>query len=236
MPWTYIFKSLINPTNFMSIRGKVVASFKFGLWWVLWIRVCPWLIRAPKVFQLRTNQLVVWFVQVLVNLPNPHPRVPARPSTLKVLWVRERAPTPSPSIVITFGLAIESIKELGGASTSMLSTTTISIPMVIIPTSSDWINPIPTFCLWVSTIVVFNTIGGVVLIQDWWCSSLWLPIGIFYGAKCGFEYSSGFLLLVWIDGQIYLLISWSQLASQFHAFQFLLDYRNFWFLFLWLIH
>jgi hypothetical protein len=30
--------------------------------------------------------------------------------------VKERGPTPSPSIVFTFGLAIESIKELRGAS------------------------------------------------------------------------------------------------------------------------
>jgi hypothetical protein len=29
---------------------------------------------------------------------------------------RERAPTPSPSVVFTFGLTVESIKELGGAS------------------------------------------------------------------------------------------------------------------------
>jgi hypothetical protein len=31
---------------------------------------------------------------------------------------KERAPTPSPFIVFTFGLAIESIKELGGVSRS----------------------------------------------------------------------------------------------------------------------
>jgi len=49
------------------IKGKVVASPKFGLWWVLWIRVCPWFVRAPKVFKLHINQLVVWFVQVHVN-------------------------------------------------------------------------------------------------------------------------------------------------------------------------
>jgi len=47
-----------------TIRGKVVASFKFGLWWVLWIHVCPWHVCAPKMLQLCTNQLVVWFVQV----------------------------------------------------------------------------------------------------------------------------------------------------------------------------
>jgi hypothetical protein len=42
-----------------TIRGKVVASPKFGLWWVLWIRVCLWFVLAPKVLQLCTNQLVV---------------------------------------------------------------------------------------------------------------------------------------------------------------------------------
>ncbi len=32
-----------------TIRGKVVASPKFGPWWVLWICVCSWFVRAPKV-------------------------------------------------------------------------------------------------------------------------------------------------------------------------------------------
>ncbi len=50
-----------------DIRGKVVASPKFGLWWVLWVWVCPWLVLAPKVFKLCTNQLVVWFVQICVS-------------------------------------------------------------------------------------------------------------------------------------------------------------------------
>jgi hypothetical protein len=39
----------------------VVASPKSGLWWVSWIQVCMWFILAPKVFQLCTNQLVIWF-------------------------------------------------------------------------------------------------------------------------------------------------------------------------------
>jgi hypothetical protein len=50
-----------------TIRGKVVVSSKSGLWWVLWVDVCMWLICASKVLQLCTNQLVVWFVQVHVN-------------------------------------------------------------------------------------------------------------------------------------------------------------------------
>jgi hypothetical protein len=44
-----------------TIRGKVVASPKSRLWWLLWVRVGPWLVLTPKMFQLCTNQLVVWF-------------------------------------------------------------------------------------------------------------------------------------------------------------------------------
>ncbi len=35
------------------------------------------------------------------------------------MWARERAPTPSLSAISPFGLAVESIKELGGASSFM---------------------------------------------------------------------------------------------------------------------
>jgi len=49
------------------IRGKVVVSHKFGPWWILWVHVWLWFVRAPKMFQLHTNQLFVWFVQVHVN-------------------------------------------------------------------------------------------------------------------------------------------------------------------------
>jgi hypothetical protein len=31
--------------------GKVVASPESGLWWVLWIQSCPWLVLAPRVLQ-----------------------------------------------------------------------------------------------------------------------------------------------------------------------------------------
>jgi hypothetical protein len=55
------------PDTKCTIRGKVLASPKFGSWRILWVCVCPWLICAPKVFQFYTNQLVVWFVQVCVN-------------------------------------------------------------------------------------------------------------------------------------------------------------------------
>jgi hypothetical protein len=50
-----------------TIRGKVVISPKLGLWWVLWVRVCSWLVLAPKVPKLCINQLIVWFVQIHVS-------------------------------------------------------------------------------------------------------------------------------------------------------------------------
>jgi hypothetical protein len=43
------------------LRGKVMASPKFRPWWILWVQVCPWFVLTPKVLQLCTNQLVVWF-------------------------------------------------------------------------------------------------------------------------------------------------------------------------------
>jgi hypothetical protein len=50
-----------------TIRGKEVASPKSEPWWVLWVRVCPWLVLAPKVLKLCINQLIDWFVQVHVS-------------------------------------------------------------------------------------------------------------------------------------------------------------------------
>jgi hypothetical protein len=72
-----------------TIKGKVVASPKSELWWVLWVRVCPWLILAPKVLQLCTNQLVVWFCAdscewlMLVILPSPIPELQHAPLPLQ---------------------------------------------------------------------------------------------------------------------------------------------------------
>ncbi len=56
----------------------------------------------------------MWITNLLVNHPNPNPKVPTRPSTPKVLWTKERAPTPS--VISTFKLVVESIKEFGVAS------------------------------------------------------------------------------------------------------------------------
>jgi hypothetical protein len=53
--------------HIVYLKGKVVASPKFELWWVLWVWGCLWFVLTPKVLKLCTNQLVVWFVQVRVS-------------------------------------------------------------------------------------------------------------------------------------------------------------------------
>jgi hypothetical protein len=41
-----------------TIKGKVVASLKSGLWWILWVRGCPWFVRAPKCSNYALNNLL----------------------------------------------------------------------------------------------------------------------------------------------------------------------------------
>ncbi len=33
-----------------TMKGKVVASPKSRLWWILWVYICPWFVCAPKMF------------------------------------------------------------------------------------------------------------------------------------------------------------------------------------------
>jgi hypothetical protein len=88
------------------IRGKVVATPKFELWWV---QVCLWLILAPKVFQLCTNHFVFGFVQARVSnwclsfflIPSRSSNTPLYPLPPKVLWAKKRAPTPC-SFAVSF--------------------------------------------------------------------------------------------------------------------------------------
>jgi hypothetical protein len=61
------------------IRGKVVASPKSTLSWVLWVHVCLWLVCAPKVLIYALTNLLfglcgsVWIIEPLVIHPNPIP-------------------------------------------------------------------------------------------------------------------------------------------------------------------
>jgi hypothetical protein len=58
-------------------KGEVVASPKSGPWWVLWVRVCPWFVRAPKCSNYALINLLfglckpVWVSKFLVNLCSP---------------------------------------------------------------------------------------------------------------------------------------------------------------------
>jgi hypothetical protein len=80
---------------------------------------CPWLVLAPKVFQLCTNHLVlvlcksVWVIEAcqFFLVPSRSSNTPLYPS--KVLQAKERASTLCLSIVLCLGLIIESLKELG---------------------------------------------------------------------------------------------------------------------------
>jgi hypothetical protein len=100
-------------------RGKVVASPKFRLWWVLWIRVCLWFVMHQKCFNYALTKLLfglcksVWVIELLVILSNPHLGVPTCPSTLKVLWARECASTSYPFVVFTLNSHLTLSRSLG---------------------------------------------------------------------------------------------------------------------------
>jgi len=89
-----------------TIKGKVVASPKSGLWWVLWVRICLWLFLAPKCSNYALTNLLfglcrlVWVSKLLVNLPSPIPELQHAPLPHpKVLRAKECAPTPYSSVV-----------------------------------------------------------------------------------------------------------------------------------------
>jgi len=58
-------------------KASVVASPKFGPWWILWIRVYTWLVHAPKCSTYALTNLLFclckfrWVIKLLVNLPSP---------------------------------------------------------------------------------------------------------------------------------------------------------------------
>jgi hypothetical protein len=105
------------------IRGKVAASLKFGSWWVLWIRVCSWFVRAPKCSNNTLTNLLfglcrsMWVIELLVNLPSPISKLQHTPLPPKCY---KPGSTPQFRLLplFTFGLTIDSIKELGGVSIS----------------------------------------------------------------------------------------------------------------------
>jgi hypothetical protein len=65
------------PCTKYTIRGKVVASPKFELWWVLWVHICSWFVCAPKCYKYALTNLLfglckfVWVIELFVNLLSP---------------------------------------------------------------------------------------------------------------------------------------------------------------------
>jgi hypothetical protein len=87
-----------------TIRGKVVASPKSGPWWVLCVRVA----RGSSQHQRCSNYALTTLCGLcagscewisLLILPSPIPEHQHAPLPLKVLWAKERVPTPPSSAV-----------------------------------------------------------------------------------------------------------------------------------------
>ncbi len=107
------------PDTTNTIRGKVVASFKFKPWWVLWVCVC----RGSSMHQKCSNYALtnllfglcrsMWVIEVFVTLHSLHFGTLARPSTPKMGWVKEHGPTPYPFVVFTFDSQLSLLTNLG---------------------------------------------------------------------------------------------------------------------------
>jgi hypothetical protein len=108
-------------STWYTIRGKVVASPKSRLWWVLWVCVCLWFVYAPKCSNYALTNLLfgfwrsVWMIEMFVNQPNPIPKLQHTPLPPKCYEPRS-VPQLRYLSMFTFGLVVESIKELEGVS------------------------------------------------------------------------------------------------------------------------
>ncbi len=77
------------PDTKYIIRGKVVASPKSRLWWVLWVRVYSWWVHAPRCSNYALTNLLfvlcksVWVIEMLVNLLSPIMELQHAPLPLK---------------------------------------------------------------------------------------------------------------------------------------------------------
>ncbi len=86
-------------------RGKVVASPILGHDEFCEFVFTRGLSIHKKCFNYTLTNLLfdlcrsMWVIDLLVTLLSPHPGVPTRPSTPKVLWTKERAPIPYPFVV-----------------------------------------------------------------------------------------------------------------------------------------
>jgi hypothetical protein len=107
-----------------TIRGKVVASPKSRPWWVLWVRICPWLVLAPKVLKL-TNLLFglcrsVWVIKHLsfFLVPSWSSSTPLYPQSVTSQGV---CPDSLLFHYFHFKLTFESTKDLGAHQIGLIS-------------------------------------------------------------------------------------------------------------------
>jgi hypothetical protein len=106
------------------IKGKVMVSPKSKPWWILWVYVCPWFVYAPKCSNYALTNLLfglcrsVWMIELRINLLSPIPKLKHAPLPLKCYKLKS-VPQLCLLLLFTFGLVIESIKELGGASPTL---------------------------------------------------------------------------------------------------------------------
>jgi len=90
-----------------TIKEKVVACPKYGLWWVLWIHVANGSLVHQKCSNYALTNLLfslcrsMWIIDLLVIRSSAHPRVLACPSTFEMLVGRERTPIRYPFVVFT---------------------------------------------------------------------------------------------------------------------------------------
>jgi hypothetical protein len=103
-----IWVQVLWPSAKNIIRGKVITSLQSGLWWILWVYVCPLGLSVhQKCFNYALTNLLfglrkfVWIIDLLVTRPSPHFKAPSRLSTFEMLWATERTPTFYPSVVFT---------------------------------------------------------------------------------------------------------------------------------------
>ncbi len=112
----------------------------------------------------------MWMFDSLVTCPSPHLGALAWPSTPKMLRAKEHTLIPYPSIIFTFGLTVETIKELGGASSenSFLSVSSISRHFIASNPFSSYFN---------NNIVKNIYFGGLSFLLPWfflWAWAIWV--------------------------------------------------------------
>ncbi len=89
---------------------------KFRPWWVLWVCVCPWFIRAPKCYNYTLTNLLfglckfMWVSEVLANLPGPIPELQHVPLPRSAMN-QGTHPNSFSFYCFTFGFIVESSRS-----------------------------------------------------------------------------------------------------------------------------